>query len=404
MAGTVKLSQLGASGAPAPAQSILLNVTQTSVSSGSITQAIPAGTYSVVSDYPCQLTINSVNYQILGGSTPTIITVASSATSYSVINLSLGLAFTTKTAPANLVFIAFGNGVFSALVSGASATSYTSPDGITWTARTMPSSQTWSAIIYAGSQFVALASGAAIAATSPDGITWTSRTLPSSTAWCAIAYNGTNYCAISSTSGTVAATSPDGVTWTARTLPTSQVWTGIAWLASAGVFVACSNAGTSWASSPDGVTWTTRTSAIAGLATTSYQPIVSGNSIFVAATSTLSTPVQTSTDGINWTARAIPASNGNFSGTSGLNFINGQFMFAASLVGANVGTTYYLVTSPDGINWTSRVITFAQFAVLSNTNATASSTNAVWVGGTTLLEAPLLPNPIGIYGQPVVTI
>jgi hypothetical protein len=74
----------------------------------------------------------------------------------------------------NFTSMAFGAGVYVALLSG-TATAYSSPDGLTWTARSLPSSQSWSKVIFANGVFVAVATATSSAATSTDGINWTSR-------------------------------------------------------------------------------------------------------------------------------------------------------------------------------------------------------------------------------------
>ena len=263
----IRLSSLGASGAPSPAASILYNATQTSASA-TVTQSIPAGTYSVVSDYPCQLTINSVNFFIQGGATPTIITVATTATTMTIKNLSLGCF---------------------------------------WSNGSLPSS---GAVAWNGTVFCVVVSGTSIAYTSPDGITWTQRTLPSSSQWNSIAWNGTVFCAISSTSGTVAATSPDGITWTARTLAYSLPSTPIL-AASSSLFVLMTSGTSTYQTSPDGITWTQRSLGTSNGAPGGINGITSANynatlGLFIAAGS--AAPITTlsqnftiySADGINW--------------------------------------------------------------------------------------------------------
>ena len=96
--------------------------------------------------------------------------------------------------------------------------------------------------------------------------------------------------------------------------------------------------GTNWTSSriiPNGIQW---------------KSIAYGNGLFVALAinGSTSTDVMTSPDGINWTSRVSPAANGWDSITYG----NG--LFVAVAVSAN-SVSNEIMTSPDGINWTSRV-------------------------------------------------
>lgn len=63
-----------------------------------------------------------------------------------------------------------------------STTIYSSPDGITWTARTLPLSILWSSVCWTGSRFLVSAAGGTQIAWSNDGITWTSGTsIPAAT-------------------------------------------------------------------------------------------------------------------------------------------------------------------------------------------------------------------------------
>jgi len=410
---TVLLSQLTSSGAPAPSASILLNVTQTTASSGSITQAIPAGTYSVVSSYPCQLTINSIAYQILGGLTPTVINVPSSATSYSVINLSVGLNWAIKSIPApnstgGINAIVWNGSIFYASTSAGNQ-GYTSPDGITWTIRTAPA--IFVSVGWNGTVFLGLVSGGTTAYTSLDGITWTSRSLANSNTNPSVAWNGTVFVVQSGVSSATCQTSPDGITWTSRTMPSTTTWNGVIWNGSQ--FFAWGNS-TSAATSPDGITWTARTTNLSG----SFGGFVAwGNSIYVIDGAAGSSNYQTSPDGITWTTRNKPSSASQQ--MVGLFFYQGLFFMTVTIGGVYSAATnagYATFTSPDGINWTLRTT----FPTLSG--ATPFIAAGIIAIGNNVIVAPsgappnfspagayfavstLLPNPIGIYAPPVTTI
>ena len=401
----IRLSSLGASGAPAPAASILWSGTQTSASA-TVTQSIPAGTYSVVSDFPCLITINSVPFFIQGGASPTIITVATSATSFTIVNLSLGLQNSVRSIPTACVAIAWNGTVFVALPAASGAICYTSPDGITWTSRTMPASTTWAAVAWNGTVFCAMPNSATntTCATSPDGITWTARTCQSGT-WQGLAWNGTVFCTVSSVSGTAAQTSPDGITWTARTLPATASWIGVMWNGTQ--FYAWSTT-TAGGTSPDGTTWTSRTGPTGNFAGSVYA-VAWGNNTYVAING--SQIPYTSPDGITWTARSFsvaansvqyPASVSSYVGVI---FQNGVFIIGASnsTYGAYIGSIYYLMTSPDGVNWAIKQVPFASNGVGGNGSA-SNGTIGILVTNSAYCQSSLLPNPVGIYAPPATTI
>jgi hypothetical protein len=74
--------------------------------------------------------------------------------------------------------------------------------------------------------------------------------------------------------------------------------------------------------------------------------MVNGLFVAVSNTGTISDRVMTSPDGITWTSRTSAADNAWTSVTYG----NGVFVAVSS----NSGTGNRVMTSPDGITWTSR--------------------------------------------------
>jgi hypothetical protein len=102
--------------------------------------------------------------------------------------------------------------------------------------------------------------------------------------------------------------------------------------------------------SPDGVNWTARTGVQAG-GLVGLKSVAFGNGVFVAIATGLSVgtqAVQTSPDGINWTQRTCIAA----SGTGWTSVCYGGGLFVA--VALTTSTTGAIQTSPDGINWTQR--------------------------------------------------
>ena len=86
-----------------------------------------------------------------------------------------GATWTQRSSGASAILagVAFGAGLFVAV--GASASCWTSPDGISWTMRNnaMPANVGWSCVFYLNNQFIA--TSPSNLATSPDGLTWTQR-------------------------------------------------------------------------------------------------------------------------------------------------------------------------------------------------------------------------------------
>ncbi len=120
-----------------------------------------------------------------------------------------------------------------------------------------------------------------------------------------------------------------------------------------GLFVAVSFSGTSnrVMTSPDGIVWTSRTS----VSDVNWQSVVFGNNLFVAVAATTTTSnVMTSSDGITWTLRT-----GAFAAAfRSITYGNGLFVaVACSSTGISCtigGTSNRIMTSPDGVTWTTR--------------------------------------------------
>ncbi len=229
-------------------------------------------------------------------------------------------------------------GLFAAVsINGTGNRVMTSPDGITWTARTSASDTVWVAIKWVADLglFVALSN---TCMTSPDGINWTTRAIPSAS-YRDVAWSPKLKLLVAVGNGGTprCATSPDGITWTSRTINT-LAWYRVAWSQEVGIFVAVSEgSGTTGrvAYSYDGINW-----SYANIdSDVSLRGLVWASSmgLFIASRGV----IMTSPDGINWTTRAtgLPNFGTNFLGYSPeLNLVIG-------LNGVDV------IYSFDGINW-----------------------------------------------------
>ena len=248
-------------------------------------------------------------------------------------------------------------GLFVAVGGSAATTSiFTSPDGVTWTARNNPASGSNVLTGVAWCPELGLfvvQSNYSTPLSSPDGITWTARTGSSSGTWISMAYSPQLKLIISWGTAWSAGvlTSSDGITWTRNT--------GIAafnggpgqgsstWAPELGLFCTIIGNGVNSTvmTSPDGVTWSSYNLPSAmNLGYGSPGPLCWSPDLktFIAGAGTLQ--VATSKDGANWTVSPCPTSIGS------LDVIH----WAAELglfvvIGAGTNAIY---TSPDGINWT----------------------------------------------------
>lgn len=317
-----------------------------------------------------------------------------------------GITWTTRTLPVSGYWLPCWTGSVFLLVSSSSTGSnifLTSPDGITWTQRTVPTSVngwaaptagnsvvlalqtpggygyltstdgkwlantaitpanvtqtvlpaalTWSGVAYGNGIYVAVAgwtytagnSATATYATSTDGLTWTARTMAAgANGWSGIAYGAGLFVAIIQ-GGSNCYTSPDGITWTARALPGTYAWSSIVW--SGTKFVLVNSSSTPTAYSTDGITWTQATGVLTGCLDVCY-----GNGLFAAVSPSSSTQViQTSPDGITWTARSVSTAVA----LQSIDYDPRSGFFCAI---TNDGSSKYVVYSPDGATWSQAAV------------------------------------------------
>ena len=242
----------------------------------------------------------------------------------------------------------------------------TSTDGITWTARVTPVDNSWWSIAWASTPInlfaaVSLTGTANRAMTSPDGVNWTIRTTPVDNDWTSIAWSSLLqlYAAVSNTgTGDRVMTSPDGITWSSRTSANDVSWQKVIWASGIDLFVAVASTGTAAQqvmTSPNGTTWTARTSALAiSWRSVAWSPTLS---LLAAVGFTVTgNAVMTSSDGITWTINAAGGDNSWRDIMWSANVLNGVTDTSKGLfiAVASSGSTGLVMTSPDGITWTSQ--------------------------------------------------
>lgn len=185
----------------------------------------------------------------------------------------------------------------------------TSPDGIVWTQQAgFPIAQSGQTVAWNGSVFASMGpqlpagGGVSTAATSPTGVVWTTAVVTGNPGWTDMIWVprlGLFVC-VGSTSDVVNfVTSPNGLVWTDRTpvFAQAQNWLGIADNGSILVAIGLNVA----ASSTDGITWTQRTIPAAV-----WSSVAALGSLFIAVDR--GSLAATSSDGINWTSHPLPAS------------------------------------------------------------------------------------------------
>jgi hypothetical protein len=157
----------------------------------------------------------------------------------------------------------------------------------------------------------------------------------------------------------------DGLTWASAT-PGVASCDGMAWHASPGLFISCGSPGL-LITSPDGVTWTARTSGVSD----NLRAVASNGSIAVVVGD--SGRIITSTNGTTgWTSRT----SGTVQNLTDVTW-NGALFCACG------GTA--VLTSPDGITWTTRVPGFLNTHQQANAAGDLLCLTGVDIGGTSTL-------------------
>ncbi|MCE9501678.1 MAG: hypothetical protein K8R21_14440, partial [Leptospira sp.] len=242
----------------------------------------------------------------------------------------------------NWASVTFGNNIWVAI--NTAGTSFTSPDGVTWTQRNnLPNagSLVYSNVIYGLGKFIATPSTAATnIATSVDGITWSSVTIASGVYTPACS---TTTCIFLSTTSAAGYYTANLINFT--TMPS------VPFIAKDVVFSVTNfvMSGTnSIATSPTGATWTSRT-----ISAHSWGLVGAINGTLVAVTTAAagSTIIATSTNnGVTWVDSVLPKS-GNWVAisTAGPQIA----LFSGAISGTNQSS--YLASS-DGISWVNNVL------------------------------------------------
>jgi hypothetical protein len=152
--------------------------------------------------------------------------------------------------------------------------------------------------------------GAAVRFTTDGGINWATSTnafVPSNYAFMQTnATNRTSLVATQSANTTFQVSTDTGATWTSRTLPALPAVASSALAYAGSTMVFLSAAGTVHRSTDNGANWTTVTNTTLGVAANPINVVHDGYRFYMLYQGGLGA-LSTSTDGITWTARTVPA-------------------------------------------------------------------------------------------------
>jgi hypothetical protein len=266
----------------------------------------------------------------------------------------------------------YGNGLF--VVGGISGRIFTSPDGITWTARTnagngqMGFSNSDRSIVYASDQGIYVGAFGSQVVTSTNAIIWTLRSTGQTTAITTIAYglvNGTTPTYVAGINlPNALRTSTNAIFWTIRTGASSQY--PIVCLYANNKFVLGGDTG-NISTSTNGIFWESKFNSINNTANITGIAYDSVNQLYAACDSASPSAFYTSTDANAWILRTQPVSNTMYSMDAG----NGLFV---------AGVSASSITSTNGIIWILRTgVNTSQYTITYGNNIwiTAGATGAI---------------------------
>ena len=258
--------------------------------------------------------------------------------------------------------VTYGNGVFMAVGDGPSTSKrvLTSSDGINWTMRTGSTIDDWQSVTYGTinttGYFVGVGRSGSnrIMASTNSGVSWDNRAATAGNNWKSVTYgNGVFVAASSDGTNRVMTTNKNPTTdaWTSHAVPTNA-WESVTYgtVSGVGTFVAVGASGAVMTGTNNGITWTwtARTAA----ANNNWESVTYGNGVFVAVSSSgTGNQVMTSPDGINWTTQTTPTSGSPLAGNSWQSVTYGDGVFVAV---SSSGTGNRVMTSTNGTDWFSQ--------------------------------------------------
>ena len=258
-----------------------------------------------------------------------------------ITNLTFGRSYVNWLAviPAEIKAIAYGHGIYVALLDDSSSSYCYSSDGITWNHGYFSSSGDRRCICYGADKFICPRFNTSTLDWSYDGINWNTATLSSSRNWSACAYGNGIYLCLSNSSIWIYST--DGILWNdfnTGVPAASYNWTSCCY--GNGIWVATINNSGRIAYSTSGTSGWTLVNTNATYST-NWQSCAYGNGIWIAVSYIIDEYPSyiISSDGINWTE-----GSSNYSlDFASITYGNGWFV-ASSTWGE-------LEWTQDGIQW-----------------------------------------------------
>lgn len=261
-----------------------------------------------------------------------------------------------------------------------------STDGVTWQTLYVPITSGFNEIRYLNNLFVAVGNNTGTTnmagiASSTDGITWSPGYSGVGANLVSVAYGASKYVAVGAVQGSIASVvwSTDSINWYRAAGTGAQALSRIIY--AGGQFVAVGASGSIIYSS-DGVTWAAASGAAGSLLDLTY-----GASVYAAVGNS---GIYYSTNGVSWSQSSAV--------TTGASILFANSLFVVPLL---TTAAINVLTSTDGITWTSRTTTLRQGlydAVWTGTNYVVVGNNGVYATSTdTITWTPGLHSNLGAF-------
>jgi hypothetical protein len=243
-------------------------------------------------------------------------------------------------------------GVFVAVSGDSRAYFYISRDGVNWFTQTIAAAATtWGAVAWSPELRLFAVTNQSTntqVATSPDGINWSPRTSTANITVRSLIWSKERSLFVGVGNSQTFVTSTNGLVWRTHVLPVSLSCEDVVWAPELGIFLAVAQTSTTIVASENGILWATRSLLATQNSTwrsVTWSPEL--RLLVAVASAGANGRLMTSSDGISWTSRTVVAEQWFY-----VRWVREIGLFVA-LAGATTNRLY--MTSSDGINWTTRM-------------------------------------------------